>query len=73
MLVQLILRKQELLLQLVLKIKKTNTVLSWEKIEKQMKKGKVKLTTEEQAAFEQWKLGKSKKYIYEKKELPMKR
>jgi hypothetical protein len=43
-----------------IKDKKTNTVLSWEKIEKQMKKGKVKLTTEEQAAFEQWKLGKSK-------------
>ena len=29
-------------------------------IKKKMKKGKVKLTTEEQAAFEQWKLGKSK-------------
>jgi len=43
-----------------IKDKKTNTVLRWEKIEKQMKKGKVKLTTEEQAAFEQWKLGKSK-------------
>ena len=43
-----------------IKDKKTNTVLSWEKIEKQMKKGKVNLTTEEQAAFEQWKLGKSK-------------
>ena len=40
-------------------IKQGNKILTWEKIEQQVNSGKAKLTTAEQAAFEEWKLKKS--------------